>query len=328
MKKKTVVLSAVLVVASLLAAAVIGLAGDEDDLLVRGDRNLQLAMTSEPEFRGLTDVPLEVVPEEREETPEAPPALPSAPPPVPTSTVVAPDVATTDVADPAADAEPLTTAEPAPTAGSRMETETVTIPEATTLDLRLDQKLTTQYNRPGDPFTATLESPIMDGDRVLLPAGAKLRGEVKQVQQPTRGRPGILRVAFDEISIDGRSFPIEATITTSEVQRTVIESVESDTSDPRAGSPTGESPGSRIGRGALNGALLGSILGGNSRGTLIGAAAGAVLGATGGSGGSAGSSGSGGGPLGTGVGVALILAAGSRIVCVLDQSLVFQRSTL
>ena len=55
---------------------------------------------------------------------------------------------------------------------------------------------------------------LRDGDRVLVPAGSVMRGVVSSVNKAGRiERKGSLTLAFDQITINGRSYPIRATVT-------------------------------------------------------------------------------------------------------------------
>ena len=52
------------------------------------------------------------------------------------------------------------------------------------------------------------------GNDVLIPAGSVLRGVVSSVQKATRtDRKGSLTVAFDQITVRGRNYPIRGTVT-------------------------------------------------------------------------------------------------------------------
>ncbi len=93
---------------------------------------------------------------------------------------------------------------------------------------------------------------LLQGDRVLVPAGSVMRGIVSSVNKATRlERKGSLTVAFDRITIDGRSYPIRATVT---------QAIESE-------GIKGEKE--KIGAGAGVGAIIGGILGG-AKGALAG----------------------------------------------------------
>jgi hypothetical protein len=298
----------ILVGTVLVAAAACGDRGRED-LRMELDRELNLALAEEPGQAALEDFPPAASPVQSErpaaaagetastpetgapapepEEPEAPEASPSEPetPPPPAA-----------VEEPPPPPPPVEEPPPAPLEGPA--TESVTVPSGTSFQVRMLSQVTTRWSRPGDLFLTELTSPITDGRRVLVPAGTTIRGVVTRVRQPSgRGDAGSIDVQLETISIDGASYPIEATITglqTETVQR------------PGDGGGAG-----RVVSGALAGAILGRIFGGNTKGALIGAGVGAGVGALG--------SGGGGGLQD------LVLALGSQISCVLVQPVTIQR---
>src|SRR5439155_25806059 len=108
-----------------------------------------------------------------------------------------------------------------------------------------------------DRFDATTLGDLGD-DRggLSVPAGSAMRGIVSSVTKATRTeRTGKMTVAFDRVTINGRSYPMRGTVT---------QAIESE-------GIKGEKE--RIGVGAGAGAILGAILGGVRRavaGILIG----------------------------------------------------------
>jgi hypothetical protein len=90
------------------------------------------------------------------------------------------------------------------------------------------------------------------GNRVIVPAGSVMRGVVSSVKKAGRlERTGSLTLAFDRITINGRSYPIRAT---------VVDALESEGIKGEAG---------KIGTAAGVGAVIGAILGG-AKGALAG----------------------------------------------------------
>jgi hypothetical protein len=68
---------------------------------------------------------------------------------------------------------------------------------------RLDQPLGTQLSKPGDAWSATLTSPIVDEHgRRLVPAGARLHGHVRAVAKGYEGVPPHLLLAVDSLELD------------------------------------------------------------------------------------------------------------------------------
>jgi hypothetical protein len=94
------------------------------------------------------------------------------------------------------------------------------IPVGTQLDVRLDATLSTDKNKPGDAFTATLLDAVTVNGQVVVAAGTRLAGHVLE-NHPAgilRGRARLM-LALDAVQIGGRSYPIELTAATYETRR-------------------------------------------------------------------------------------------------------------
>ncbi|MFW6202454.1 MAG: hypothetical protein ACOC8B_07740, partial [Gemmatimonadota bacterium] len=158
-------------------------------------------------------------------------------------------------------------AEPAP--APRPQPVVRTVPTGTTFAVHLDETLSTETNRVGDPFTATLRDPIVGpNDEVLIPSGATVRGRVTGVEPSGRvGETAILRLAFEAVSFGGRSHPLQATVVEANPER-------------RTRTTTGDDA-AKVAAGTAAGAILGRVLGGDAestvRGAVIGAAAGTAI---------------------------------------------------
>jgi hypothetical protein len=126
------------------------------------------------------------------------------------------------------------------------------VPAGQEIDVRLDRELSSETAQVEDRFVATTMVDLYQGNDVLIPAGSTLRGVVSSVDKATRtDRKGSLTVAFDQITVRGRSYPIRAT---------VQQAIESEGIKGEAG---------KIGAGAGVGAIIGGILGG-AKGALLG----------------------------------------------------------
>ena len=118
--------------------------------------------------------------------------------------------------------------------------------------MRLERELTSDTAQVEDRFTATTVVDLYQGNDVLIPAGSTLRGVVSSVNKASRtDRKGSLTVAFDQVTVRGRSYPIHATVT---------QALESEGIKGEVG---------KIGAGAGVGAIIGGILGG-AKGALLG----------------------------------------------------------
>jgi hypothetical protein len=153
---------------------------------------------------------------------------------------------------------------PAPAPQPRVATSTAGI--GTNMSLTLNQTLSTETNRVGDSFTATLQQAIRDSNgNIVVPAGATVRGRLTQVEKSGHvGATGIIKLAFESVSFGGSSYPLDATVVRANPQRQNRTS----TAEQAA----------KIGAGAAAGAVLGRVLGGNTRSTIQGAAVGAAAG--------------------------------------------------
>lgn len=153
--------------------------------------------------------------------------------------------------------------QPAPDPGPRYENFTVAT--GTAIRVTLDQELSTRTSQVGDLFTTTVASDVMTDNGVAIPAGSQIRGRVTAVQKS--GQPGqaaVLKIAFDEVTVDGATYPVALTVAEA-----------TPTSESR--SSTGEKVG-KIGIGAAAGAILGQVIGGEPViGAAIGAAAGTAI---------------------------------------------------
>lgn len=126
------------------------------------------------------------------------------------------------------------------------------IPAGQEIDVRLQTQLSSDTAQVEDRFEATTVADVYEGNRVLIPAGSVLRGIVRTVDRATRtDRKGQLTVAFDQITVRGRNYPLRGTVT---------QALESEGIRSEAG---------RIGAGAGVGAIIGGIIGG-VRGALLG----------------------------------------------------------
>lgn len=144
-------------------------------------------------------------------------------------------------------------------AGRTSRASTGEIPVGTELDVRLQNTLSSKTAQVEDRFEATTMVDLTEGERVMIPAGSVMRGVISSVTKAGRiERTGKLTIAFDQITINGRNYPIRATVT---------QALESEGVRAEAG---------KIGTGAGVGAIIGGILGG-----VKGAIAGVLIGAGG-----------------------------------------------
>jgi hypothetical protein len=140
--------------------------------------------------------------------------------------------------------------------------EQATVPYGTVLAVRLTESLNSDLNQRGDTFLASLASPIMVGDRVVIPAEASIQGEIVDVRNAGRfnGRSALV-IKVTRLAYNGRSYELRSS------------------QYSKQGVSRNTHAAAAIGGGAGVGAIIGVILGGEK-----GAAIGAVIGAGAGTG--------------------------------------------
>lgn len=156
---------------------------------------------------------------------------------------------------------PPAAAPPATTSRPRTETTDTRgfgneVPSGTEIDVRLQNTLNSGTTLVEDRFEATTLADVVISGRVMIPAGAVMRGVVTAVEPATRtNRTARLSVSFDQVSFGGRSYAMRGT---------VLEAIEGEGIRGEVG---------RTGAGAGVGAVIGGLLGG-----VKGAVLGAVIG--------------------------------------------------
>lgn len=138
-----------------------------------------------------------------------------------------------------------------------------TLSAGTSIPVRLTQDLDTRRNRAADGFTATLDEPLVSGDRVVVPKGTLFTGRVTYARSSGRfrGRAG-MGLVLDSFEMNGQTYALNSS----------------------AASVASKGHKKRnwlwIGGGSGAGAAIGAIAGGGV-GALIGAGSGAAAGTAG-----------------------------------------------
>ena len=146
---------------------------------------------------------------------------------------------------------------PAPARGGPLESGT---------DVRttLIDSIHSGYNGPGDAIKATVASDVLDGSRVVIPAGSIVTYRIDAIGPATsRGERGTLGVTAESVRINGKSYAIHGTA--SEYN------FEMKARSINAGDVVTAAGGAGIG------AIIGHVIGGKT-GTIIGAIGGAAAG--------------------------------------------------
>jgi len=171
-------------------------------------------------------------------------------------------------------------------------TTRVTVPEGTEIHVTLSTTIDSETSQAGDTLNATTTTGVLVGDRLAIPAGSTIQGQVTEASPATKGlkiseKGGSVALSFDKVTTPGGN---------SAAMSATLESM---------ASSTGKTAGI-IGGSAAGGALLGKILGGSTKDAAVGAVVG--------------------GGIGTGIaagtkGKKLVIPMGTDLVITLDQPL-------
>lgn len=140
---------------------------------------------------------------------------------------------------------------------------TVTVPAGKVLTVRLADELGSKISQPGQSFGGTLAKAVEVNGETVIPAGARVEGEVVDAKPLGRFAGGaLLQLKLDSVRIRGQQMPVQTAMVTETAKG------------------KGKRTGAMVGGGAGLGALIGGLAGGG-KGALIGAAAGAGAGTAG-----------------------------------------------
>ncbi len=152
---------------------------------------------------------------------------------------------------------PIDEADAEPGSSSTSSRARVNVPVGTEFDVRLQTPLSSETAQVEDRFEATTVVDYTVGDRVVVPAGSVMRGIVSSVTKAGRiERKGSLTVAFDQLTVAGRSYPMRGTVT----QAIESEGIKGEAAKIGAGAGVGAIIGGIIG--GVKGALAGILIGG------------------------------------------------------------------
>jgi hypothetical protein len=138
----------------------------------------------------------------------------------------------------------------------------LSVPQGTEIHLTLADKVSSATSQAGDTFTGRTTDPVVVGDRVAIPVGSTIRGQVTNVLPAKKGlkeKGGVITLSFDKVETPaGFSAPMSATVSS-------------------VGKSAKKTAGI-IGGSAAGGALLGKVLGGSTKDAALGAVVGGAIG--------------------------------------------------
>jgi hypothetical protein len=139
----------------------------------------------------------------------------------------------------------------------------VTVPAGKVLTVRLSDEVGSKISQPGQTFGGSLAKPVEVDGEVVIPAGAKVEGEVVDAKPLGRFKGGaLLQLKLDSVRVNGEQMPVQTSVFTQTLKG------------------KGKRTGVMAGGGAGLGALIGGLAGGG-KGAAIGAVAGAGAGTAG-----------------------------------------------
>jgi len=142
-----------------------------------------------------------------------------------------------------------------------IEPKPLVVPADTVIPVVLDQTISSKASKPGDKFSATVESPIEIEGKVAIPKGVRAEGVVRDAKAAGRFKGGaVLSLELTSVEVGGRNHEIQTS------------------GAAMSSKGKGKRTAVMVGGGAGGGAAIGAVAGGGKGaaiGALIGAAAGA-----------------------------------------------------
>jgi hypothetical protein len=145
-----------------------------------------------------------------------------------------------------------------------------TLSAGSTMEVQLNQQLSTEANKAGDTFTATVvNNVIATNGEVVVPAGAVVHGRISALDDSDNPTDkALIQLQFERLSFNNRNYDFRANIT----NVTTVEQRDRSAGDVTRGAVTGAAAGAVIGA-IISGRDLDDIL----KAGAIGAAAGTVI---------------------------------------------------
>jgi hypothetical protein len=141
--------------------------------------------------------------------------------------------------------------------------ESIVLPAGTSIEVTVDQAVSSKTNNAGDSFAASLAAPVMVDGKQVIAKGSAVSGRVTDAKSAGRFKGNAaLSLTLASVTVDGKEYDLKTSTHT------------------EATASRGKRTAITTGIGAAAGAAIGAIAGGG-KGAAIGAGAGAGAGATG-----------------------------------------------
>jgi len=144
------------------------------------------------------------------------------------------------------------------------------LPEGTTIRVRLLDRLSSSSSERGETFHSRVASDVLQGEKVLIPAGAEIDGRVVGISTGHPGGHGSMQLLPDKVILaDGKSYQLRAVITGTPGAKSKVGSEGTILPASRM-KRNGIEYGGAVGAGATTGAILGGPVGALA-GSMVGA---------------------------------------------------------
>jgi hypothetical protein len=151
----------------------------------------------------------------------------------------------------------------APLRAPEAQIEVLTLPAGTSIEVTIDEALSSKTNNSGDRFAASTAAAVIVNGKQAIPRGARITGTVTEAKSAGRFRGNAeLSLTLTSVTVDGKNYQLQTSTYTD------------------ATGSRGKRTAITTGIGAGAGAVIGALAGGG-KGAAIGAGAGAGAGATG-----------------------------------------------
>lgn len=157
---------------------------------------------------------------------------------------------------------------PAPAAAPAPAPTPLVVPAGTAITATMNDSISSRKNKVGDVVTARVAADVKDAQgRVVVPAGSTVSLKITAIHESENkgDKTGTLTLATQDISINGRTYALDASI--DNVAREL------------AGRSTNAGDIAKVGAGTAIGAVVGRVIGGSTKGAIIGGVLGGAVGA-------------------------------------------------
>jgi hypothetical protein len=160
---------------------------------------------------------------------------------------------------------PAPAASPAP--APKPAAAPASLASGTVIKATMNDSISSRRNKTGETITATTLADLKDASgRTVIPAGSKIKMTITAIKESENksDKTGTLTLAVSDVTIDGRSYAISASIDS--VSRSL------------QGRGTNAGDIAKVGAGTGIGAVVGRVIGGSTKGAVIGGVIGGAVG--------------------------------------------------